>query len=147
MTSRRNPSTRRKSFPNTDDTRFLSFWRNVNGNTRKIDALVTTHQLFRPNEQRKPEFLLPIRLPNPLFSEGPARHDTPRGGGERRTAAKIALGISSHRNFIVKGLPCPTPIAQKKWEPDQSAFPLQHRKSNASHSTLARRSHNLFCEH
>jgi hypothetical protein len=105
LIARRNPSARRKSFPNTDDTRFLSFWRNATGNTRKIDSLVTTSHLFWPNERRRPAMLLPIRLPNPSFPGGKynKKPTGPRGAVSRVYPPRRPRTEKLIRNFCPNG--------------------------------------------
>jgi hypothetical protein len=86
LISSRNPLSQQKNAPNTGEAGLLQDRRNATENGREMDALVTTRQLFWPNERRERAFLLPIRLPNPSFP-GPKykqKADRPPGGAVSR---------------------------------------------------------------
>jgi hypothetical protein len=61
----RNPFARQENSSITSDLCFLQRRRNTIRNGRKIDGLLTTDHLLRPNGQRRATSLLPIWLPNP----------------------------------------------------------------------------------
>jgi hypothetical protein len=95
LIARRNSSARRKSFPNTDDTRFLSFWRNATGNTRKIDALMTTHHLFWPNQRRKRAIRYRVGYGISIFHHV----NGGRGGGVGSAQPPKGLDPNAHSEF------------------------------------------------
>jgi hypothetical protein len=107
LIARRDPSVRRKTFPNTDDTRFLSCGRNTTENRRKMDALVMTDHVFWPNESRKRALLLPIWLPNSTFLR--SKHNglcrTGAGGVGQAQPRNCARSITPYRILFLIGLP------------------------------------------
>ena len=97
LIARRNSSARRKSFPNTDDTRFLSFWRNATGNTRKIDALMTTRHLFWPNQRRKRA--IRYRVGYGIFIFHQLNGGRGAGGSAARSRQKASIQMRT-QNFL-----------------------------------------------
>jgi hypothetical protein len=124
LTARRDPSVRRKTFANTTDTRFLSFWGNTTQNGRGIDALLTVSHLFWPNDRRRTAFSLPIWLPNPNFlrSEHNGLCRTGGGGVGQAWAGKSARSIAPHRILSLISLPCPVPLKKNALR-DSGAIP------------------------
>jgi hypothetical protein len=124
LIARRDPSVRRKTFANTDDTRFLSCGRNATENRRQMDALVMTDHLFWPNERRKTAFWLPIWLPNPTLLRSKANGLCRRRGGGVSQAwpGKSARWITPHRILPLIGLPGPVPLTKKALR-DSGAIP------------------------
>jgi hypothetical protein len=76
---------------------------------------VTTRHLLWPNEQRKPDFLLPIWLPNSIFRA--ANHGRPGpeggGGGLQHAGAKSAVSDRLAQKFRPKGTPPPSWLLKK----------------------------------
>ena len=75
-----NRSTQEKSFPNTGD----ACWRSNIEIGVEAGSSVTTNHMFWPNERRKRDFLLPIRLPNPSFLESKFDQGARGPGGVNR---------------------------------------------------------------
>jgi hypothetical protein len=92
-----NPFSQRKSLSNTGETPLPPKRRNG----RKIDALVTTSHLFRPNRPRKPASLLPSWLRNFDFLGSNCNEKAP-GGVARRMPPETAFTDHLTRKFYPK---------------------------------------------